>query len=160
MAVWTLNIKQEGNGPLDLRALGQWKRPQICNQQPQLLQVKQKRNRNAWAALVSAEMFLQRGLLGGHGRSADAPPFRLISINYPGIHMHIASESHFHGLWRSSGFQITSEVTSEVRFEFSCLNYLCSHACSLACKYFPQMIETTDNGANYDPFTLRSFTRK
>ena len=31
--------------------------------------------------------------------------------------MHIASERHFHGLRGSSGLQMTSEATSEVRFE-------------------------------------------
>ena len=46
---------------------------------------------------------------------------------------------------------MTSEVKADLKIELSDLNYLCSHA-SLACKGFPEMIETdNNNGANYDP---------
>ena len=37
------------------------------------VEVKRKRNRNAWAALFSVEMFLPKGHLTGHGQSADGP---------------------------------------------------------------------------------------
>ena len=37
--------------------------------------------------------------------------------------MHIASESNFHGLWGSSGLQMTSEVTVDLKIELSDLNY-------------------------------------
>ena len=40
---------------------------------------------------------------------------------------------------------MTSEVKADLKTELSDLNYLCSHA-SLACKGFPEMIHTTDNG--------------
>ena len=36
---------------------------------------------------------------------------------------------------------MTSEVKADLKIELSDLNYLCSHA-SLACKGFPEMIET------------------
>ena len=45
---------------------------------------------------------------------------------------------------------MTSEDTSEVRFELSDLNYLYSHA-SLACKGFLEMIATDKRTASYDP---------
>ena len=41
--------------------------------------------------------------------------------------MHIASESHFHGLRGSSGPQMTSEVKVDVRIELSDLNYPGTH---------------------------------
>ena len=37
--------------------------------------------------------------------------------------MHFASESLFHGLRGSSGFQMTSEVKADLRIELSDLNY-------------------------------------
>ena len=44
---------------------------------------------------------------------------------------------------------MTSEVKADLKIELSDLNYLCTNA-SLACKGFPEMIETM---ANYDPLT-------
>ena len=72
--------------------------------------------------------------------------------------LEFASESHFHGLRGSSALQMTSEVTSEVRFELSGLNYLCSHA-SLAFKGFPEMIDTDAGRGQIWSIELRSFVR-
>ena len=50
---------------------------------------------------------------------------------------------------------MTSVVKADLKIELSDLNYLCSHA-SLACKCFPEMIETDKQQtttANYDPLT-------
>ena len=105
-------LQQEGNGPIDLWALGQWKCPQIWKQHPQLLW-------NQYAYYFWKPL---------------------------------------HGLWGSSGLQMTSVVTSEVRFELSGLNYPCSHA-SLPCKCFSEMIETTDNSQLWS-IDLRSFASK
>ena len=52
---------------------------------------------------------------------------------------------------QKTGLQKTSEVRSDLIIELSDLNYLCSHA-SLACKCFPEMIDTDDR-TNYDPLT-------
>ena len=56
--------------------------------------------------------------------------------------MHIASESHFHGLRGSIGLQMTSDVKADLRIELSDLNCLCDHA-PLACKGFLETIHTT-----------------
>ena len=56
--------------------------------------------------------------------------------------MHIASESSFHGLRGSSGLQMTSEATSEVRFELSGLNYLSSHDCLASNSHHSQNVPT------------------
>ena len=37
------------------------------------VEINRKKNRNAWAVPETAEMFLQKGQLTGHGRSADGP---------------------------------------------------------------------------------------
>ena len=79
--------------------------------------------------------------------------FDISNLDYPGIHAHIASNSHFGALWGHGDLQMTSEVKADLKIELSDLNYLCSHA-SLACKGFLEMIETdkqTNNAANYDP---------
>ena len=43
------------------------------------------------------------------------------------------------------GLQMTSKVIFDLKIELSALNYLCSHA-FLACKCFPEMIDTTETG--------------
>ena len=68
--------------------------------------------------------------------------FETSNLNYPGIHMHIATENHFHGLRGSSGLQMTSEATSEVRFELSGLNYLSSHDCLASNCHHSQNVPT------------------
>ena len=70
--------------------------------------------------------------------------FDISNLDYPGIHAHIASNSHFGGLWGHGDLQMTSEVKADLKIELSDLNYLCSHA-SLACKGFLEMIETDNN---------------
>ena len=67
----------------------------------------------------------------------------LSDLNYPGIHVHVASNSHVGGLWCHDGLQMTSEVKAD-------LNYLWCNAL-LAYKGFPEMIETQQQTANYDP---------
>ena len=67
--------------------------------------------------------------------------FDISNLDYPGIHAHIASNSHFGGLWGHGDLQMTSEVKADLKIELSDLNYLCSHA-SLACKGFLEMIQT------------------
>ena len=51
----------------------------------------------------------------------------------------------FSGLWGHGGLQMALEVTSDLRFELSNLNYICYHA-SLACKGFLEIIQTTTTG--------------
>ena len=63
--------------------------------------------------------------------------FEISNLNYPGIYVHVASNSHLGGLWG----QMTSEVTSDLKIELSDLDYLGSHA-SLAYKGFLEMIDT------------------
>ena len=50
--------------------------------------------------------------------------FDISNLDYPGIHVHIASNS----LRGHGGLQTTSEVTSDLKIQLSDLNYLCSHA--------------------------------
>ena len=52
--------------------------------------------------------------------------FDASNLNYPGIYLHIAWNSHYGGLWGHSGLQMTSEVTSDLKFELSGLNNPCS----------------------------------
>ena len=54
------------------------------------------------------------------------------NLNYPGIHVHVASNSHLGGLLGHDGLQMTSEVKADLKTELSDLNYECFHA-SLAC---------------------------
>ena len=67
--------------------------------------------------------------------------FEISNLNYPGIHMPVAPNSHFGCLRGNGGLKTASEVTSDLKFELSDLNYLCCHA-FLACKSFPEMIPT------------------
>ena len=48
-------------------------------------------------------------------------------LNYPDIHVHVASNSHFGGLWGRGVLQMTSEVAYDLKFELSGLINLCSH---------------------------------
>ena len=65
--------------------------------------------------------------------------FETSNLICPRIQMHIISESNFHGLRGPSGLQMTSEATSEVRFELSGLNYLSSHNCLASNCHHSQM---------------------
>ena len=67
------------------------------------------------------------------------------SLNYPDIHVHVASNSNLGGLLGHDGLQMTSEVTSDLKIELSDLDYLCFHV-SLACKGFLEMIQMTMMG--------------
>ena len=66
---------------------------------------------------------------------------KIRNLHYPGIHVHVASNSHLGGLLGHDGLQMTSEVTSDLKIELSDLDHLCPHV-SLACKGFLDMIET------------------
>ena len=68
--------------------------------------------------------------------------FETSNLNYPGIHMHVASENHFHGLRDSSGLQMTSEAMFEVRFELSGLNYVRSYDCLASNCHHSQNVPT------------------
>ena len=48
--------------------------------------------------------------------------FEISNLDYPGIYVHIASNSHFGDLWGHGGHQMASEVTFSVRFELIVLN--------------------------------------
>ena len=50
--------------------------------------------------------------------------FDISNLDYPGIHVHIASN----GLRGHGGLQTTSEVTSDLKIQLSDLDYLCYHA--------------------------------
>ena len=63
--------------------------------------------------------------------------FEMSNLQYHGIHVHIASDSHL------GGFQMTSDVKADLKIELSDLNYLCSNA-YLACKCFHEMIATNN----------------
>ena len=67
--------------------------------------------------------------------------FEICTLDCPGFYVHIASNSHFDGLWGHGGLQMTSKVNDDLKIELNDLNYYCSHA-SLACKCFPEMIQT------------------
>ena len=54
--------------------------------------------------------------------------FEISNLNYPGIHMHVAPNSHFGGLRGYGGLKTASEVTSHLGIELSDLNYICCHA--------------------------------
>ena len=67
--------------------------------------------------------------------------FEISNLNYPGIHMHVAPNSHFGGLRGHGGLKTASEVTSDLKFELSDLNNPCWQA-FLACKSFPELFAT------------------
>ena len=64
------------------------------------------------------------------------------NLNYPGILVHVASDSHLGGILGHDGLQMTLEVTSDLKIELGDLNCLCVHA-SLACEGFLEMIDRT-----------------
>ena len=103
--------QQEGNGPIYFGRQGLWKF--------QILVV-------TWWPVghqtISAIQFNLR--------------FETSSLYYPGIHVHIASNSHFGELWGHGGLQMASKVTSSLWFGLIDLKNLCSHV-SLAsnCQY-------------------------
>ena len=49
------------------------------------------------------------------------------NLDYPGIHVHVASNSHFDYLWGHGGRQTAWEVTYDLGIELSDLNYLSIH---------------------------------
>ena len=53
--------------------------------------------------------------------------FEISNLDYPGIHVHIASNSHFDCLLDHGGLQTASEVTFDLGIELSDLNYLGIH---------------------------------
>ena len=63
--------------------------------------------------------------------------FEISNLDYPGIHVHIASN----GLRGHGGLQTTSEVTSDLKIQLSDLDYLCSHV-SLASKGLHELNDT------------------
>ena len=50
--------------------------------------------------------------------------FEISNLNYPGIHVHVASNGHLHGLCGHDGLQTASEVTSGLGIELSDINGL------------------------------------
>ena len=50
------------------------------------------------------------------------------NLNYPGIHVHVAYNSHFGGFSGHGGLQMTSQVKADLKIELSDLSYLCCHA--------------------------------
>ena len=58
--------------------------------------------------------------------------FETSNLYNPGVHVHIASNSHFDWLWAHGGLQTASKVTSELGIELSDLNYpsICVHIAS------------------------------
>ena len=53
--------------------------------------------------------------------------FETSNLDYPGIHEHIASNSHFDCLLCHGGLQTASEFTFDLGIELSDLNYLGIH---------------------------------
>ena len=53
--------------------------------------------------------------------------FVINNLDYPGIHVNIASNNHFGGLWGHYDLQMASEVKSDLRFELSDLNFIGSN---------------------------------
>ena len=52
--------------------------------------------------------------------------FEISNLNYPGIHVHVASNGHLHGLWGHDGLQtasITSNILFGIKFEIKNPNY-------------------------------------
>ena len=63
--------------------------------------------------------------------------FDISNLDYPGIHVHIASN----GLLANGSLQMTSEVTSDLGIKLCDLDYLCSHV-SLASKGLHELNDT------------------
>ena len=81
--------------------------------------------------------------------------FEIRNLIYPGIHVFVASNGHFGGLWGHGGLQTALEVTSGLGIKLSDLNNLCSHI-SLASK---GLHETNQTEEIYDPLTSGGFAR-
>ena len=85
--------KQEGNGPIELRAIGQWKLPQIGTS-----------NLNYHGILMHiASDSNFHGLRGSSGLQMTSEVkadlrIGLSDLNYPGIYVHVASGGHFSGV--------------------------------------------------------------
>ena len=114
--------QQEGNGPIDLRVIVQWN---IVYEAlwlrllwyPCLYFLKQPFGRHL---MTSKQPRPQRPQLG----------FEISNLNYHGIYVLIASNSHFSGVWGHGGLQMAStasEVKCDLKFEISNLNYPCIH---------------------------------
>ena len=71
--------------------------------------------------------------------------FETSNLDYPGIHVHIASNSHFDCLLGHGGLQTASEVTCDLGIELSDLNYLRSHVSS-ASKGLHELNDTEGGG--------------
>ena len=71
--------------------------------------------------------------------------FEISNLNYPGIHVHVASNGHLHGLCGHDGLQTASEVTSGLGIELSDINYPCSNA-YLTSKGLHELNQTTTMG--------------
>ena len=78
--------------------------------------------------------------------------FEIGNPDYPGIHVHVASNSHFGGVWGHGDLQMTSEVASDLGIELLDLHYLCS-CVSLASKCLYELNATTTQEAKHDPLT-------
>ena len=63
--------------------------------------------------------------------------------------MQFGSNGNFVVLWGYGDLQMTSRVTSDLKFELTDLNYLCYHA-FLASEYFLEMIKRKEE-ADYHP---------
>ena len=85
--------------------------------------------------------------------------FEISNLNYPGIHVHVASNGHLHGLCGHDGLQTASEVTSGLGIELSDINYPCSNA-YLTSKGLHELNQTTTTTEEiYHPLTSGGFAR-
>ena len=66
--------------------------------------------------------------------------FEIINLNYHDTDVHIGSNGNSINLWGCGDLQMTSVVTSDLKFELTDLNYQCYHA-FLASEYFLEMIK-------------------
>ena len=100
------------------------------------------------------------GDLWGHGNLQTASEasevasdlkFDISNLNYPGIHVHITYNSHFGGLWGHSGLNMTSEVTSDLKFDFCSLNNQCSSASLASIVLYLTNLARRKKEAKYHP---------
>ena len=76
--------------------------------------------------------------------------FEISNLDYPGIHVHIASNS----LQGHGGPQMTSEVTSDLKIQLSDLDYLCYHVSLASIASFHLILP---GGGQTWPIDLRGF---
>ena len=76
--------------------------------------------------------------------------FDISNLDYPGIHVHIASNS----LQGHGGPQMTSEVTSDLKIQLSDLDYLCYHVSLASIASFHLILP---GGGQTWPIDLRGF---